>query len=176
MMSLLKLSVAAGVWLAAGPVWAADLKATMDRATPTGPGESLGTIVVSQGASGSEFKIDLHGLPPGPHGFHVHANGSCAPSTNNGAVVAAGGAGGHFDPDHTGHHEGPMKEGHLGDLPVLTAAADGTAKTTLAAPRLKEISVLKGHALMIHVGGDNYSDEPAPLGGGGARIACGVLQ
>jgi len=28
---------------------------------------------------------------------------------------------------------------------------------------------------MIHAGGDNYSDSPAPLGGGGARIACGVL-
>jgi Cu-Zn family superoxide dismutase len=29
---------------------------------------------------------------------------------------------------------------------------------------------------MIHEGGDNYSDEPAPLGGGGARIACGVID
>ena len=28
---------------------------------------------------------------------------------------------------------------------------------------------------MIHVGGDNYSDMPLPLGGGGARIACGVI-
>jgi len=23
---------------------------------------------------------------------------------------------------------------------------------------------------------DNYADEPAPLGGGGPRIACGVIQ
>jgi superoxide dismutase, Cu-Zn family len=29
---------------------------------------------------------------------------------------------------------------------------------------------------MIHSGGDNYSDAPAPLGGGGARIACGVIK
>ena len=28
---------------------------------------------------------------------------------------------------------------------------------------------------MIHAGGDNYSDEPQPLGGGGGRIACGVI-
>jgi Cu-Zn family superoxide dismutase len=34
---------------------------------------------------------------------------------------------------------------------------------------------LRGHALMIHEGGDNYSDQPKPLGGGGARIACGVV-
>jgi hypothetical protein len=28
---------------------------------------------------------------------------------------------------------------------------------------------------MIHEGGDNYADAPKPLGGGGARIACGVI-
>ena len=28
---------------------------------------------------------------------------------------------------------------------------------------------------MIHSGGDNYSDEPK-LGGGGARVACGVIE
>ena len=27
---------------------------------------------------------------------------------------------------------------------------------------------------MIHAGGDNYSDHPEALGGGGARVACGV--
>lgn len=28
---------------------------------------------------------------------------------------------------------------------------------------------------MVHEGGDNYSDDPKPLGGGGARVACGVV-
>jgi Cu-Zn family superoxide dismutase len=35
---------------------------------------------------------------------------------------------------------------------------------------------VKGKALMIHAGGDNYADQPKPLGGGGDRIACGVIQ
>lgn len=35
---------------------------------------------------------------------------------------------------------------------------------------------VKGHALMVHMGGDNHSDHPAPLGGGGARVACGVID
>ena len=43
------------------------------------------------------------------------------------------------------------------------------------APRLK-VADLKGKSLMIHAGGDNYSDTPAPLGGGGARAACGVVK
>ncbi len=28
---------------------------------------------------------------------------------------------------------------------------------------------------IVHVGADTYSDTPDPLGGGGARLACGVL-
>jgi len=45
---------------------------------------------------------------------------------------------------------------------------------TRLAPHLK-VRDLHGHALMIHAGGDNYDDTPAPLGGG-ARIACGVIK
>jgi len=39
-------------------------------------------------------------------------------------------------------------------------------------PVLKTLDQLEGRALMIHAGGDNYADEPEPLGGGGAR--CGL--
>ncbi len=28
---------------------------------------------------------------------------------------------------------------------------------------------------MVHAGGDNHSDHPLPLGGGGERFACGVI-
>jgi Cu-Zn family superoxide dismutase len=53
-------------------------------------------------------------------------------------------------------------------------AADGTATQPVLAPRLK-LADVQGHALMVHAGGDNHSDHPAPLGGGGARVACGVI-
>ena len=29
---------------------------------------------------------------------------------------------------------------------------------------------------MVHIGGDNHHDHPAALGGGGARVACGVIK
>ena len=29
---------------------------------------------------------------------------------------------------------------------------------------------------MAHAGGDNHSDHPLPLGGGGERFACGVIS
>ncbi|MFP5305560.1 MAG: superoxide dismutase family protein, partial [Gammaproteobacteria bacterium] len=47
------------------------------------------------------------------------------------------------------------------------------ARQPVLAPRI-EPQQIEGHALMIHAGGDNYSDQPQKLGGGGARIACGV--
>ena len=51
---------------------------------------------------------------------------------------------------------------------------DGTTPTSVVAPRLSTAD-LRGKALVVHAGGDTYSDTP-PLGGGGARIACGVVE
>lgn len=173
-----QVGVLALAWVAgaAGAAAATELRAEMRLATPSGPGEAVGTVTIVDSAQGAVVKTDLKGLPPGPHGFHVHENGSCQPATANGQTVTAGAAGGHLDPQHAGKHAGPQDKGHLGDLPVLQVADNGAATETLTAPRIKEVSALRGKALMIHAGGDNYSDQPAPLGGGGARIACGVLQ
>ena len=155
---------------------AAELRVEMHKATPSGPGEALGTVTISDGAGGAVVKTALKGLPPGPHGFHIHENGSCQPTAANNQPVPAGGAGGHFDPQKTGKHEGPQGAGHLGDLPVLTVAPDGSANESLTAPHLKDVASLRGKSVMIHAGGDNYSDQPQPLGGGGARIACGTIE
>jgi len=161
---------------AAGAAAATELRAEMHLATPSGPGEAVGTVTIADSAQGAVVKTDLRGLPPGPHGFHVHENSSCQPATANGETAPAGAAGGHLDPQHIGKHAGPEGQGHLGDLPVLQVAANGAATETLTAPHINDVAALRGKALMIHAGGDTYSDQPAPLGGGGARIACGVLQ
>ena len=162
--------------LMASPAMAADLTVTMHRATQDGTAESLGTITITSTDAGTAFKLDLHGLPPGPHGFHVHENPNCGPTFINGVRIPAGAAGSHLDPENTGKHEGPMGEGHLGDLPVLEVQPNGTATQTLTAVRIKDADTLKGHALIIHIGGDNYSDTPVLLGGGGGRFACGIVE
>ncbi|MBV9825970.1 MAG: superoxide dismutase family protein [Alphaproteobacteria bacterium] len=167
---------AAALAVAAGRAGAAELRAEMRAATPAGPGELVGTITVADSPQGAVFTTALKGLPAGPHGFHVHENGSCDPGTANGSPVPAGGAGGHLDPQQTKHHEGPEGHGHLGDLPVLQVGAAGTADQKLTAAHIQDVTTLRGKAVVIHAGGDNYSDQPQPLGGGGARIACGVLQ
>lgn len=163
--------------LAAASALAAERSVTMNAVTAEGIGAAVGTVTLSTTDAGTTFLLALQGLPPGEHGFHIHAKGDCAPGPDaQGRVVAAGAAGGHWDPANTGKHAGPEGDGHLGDLPAITVAADGTASGTLTAPRIRDAAALGGHALMIHSGGDNHSDHPQPLGGGGARLACGVLN
>lgn len=155
---------------------AADPAATMNKVNAEGVGDAIGTVAVTMSPAGAVLKLDLKGLPPGPHGLHLHDNGACGPTVANGTPVPAGAAGGHWDSAHTGKHEGPMGQGHIGDLPVLEVAADGSAAVSLTAPHIKDLETVRGHALVIHAGGDNFSDQPAPLGGGGLRIACGVIK
>ena len=83
-------------------------------------------------------------------------------------------AGSHFDPANTGKHLGPEGEGHKGDIPILTVDASGRATKAVTVPHLA-VAEVEGRSIMIHAGGDNYSNQPAPLGGGGARIA-GVVK
>lgn len=149
------------------PLAYASTTVTMNLVTPDGPGKQIGTITAEDTPYGLLLTPKLSGLTPGIHGFHVHQNPSC---NNNGMA-----AGGHLDPEKTGKHLGPYNTaGHLGDMPPLYVNTNGTVTLPVLAPRLKE-SDLKDHSLMIHVGGDNYSDNP-PMGGGGARFACGVVK
>jgi Cu-Zn family superoxide dismutase len=161
--------------LAAFPVFAADAVVTMNLVNEQGVGKSIGTITISEGPTGLVFTPKLTDLAPGLHGFHVHQNADCAAGMKDGKTVPGLAAGGHYDPANSGKHEGPQGKGHLGDLPALTVGADGTATAAVVAPRLK-MADMKGRSLMVHAGGDNYADQPAPLGGGGARIACGTIK
>ncbi len=163
-----------GIVLASGTAWGETTTVTMATATASGAGPVIGTIVVKDTPYGALFSPDLSGLTPGLHGFHVHENPDCGPKEKNGAMVPGLAAGGHYDPAGTGRHEGPYGDGHLGDLPPLYVDSDGRATLPVLAPRLKTAD-LKGRSLMIHAGGDNYADHPAKLGGGGARMACGVV-
>lgn len=147
----------------------------MNRVDAQGVGSPVGQITITESPHGLVFSPALTGLAPGLHGFHLHENPSCAAKEKDGKAVAALGAGGHFDPKSTKQHGAPWGEGHLGDLPALYVDADGNASQPVLAPRLK-LADLPGRALMVHGGGDNHADHPAPLGGGGARIACGVIQ
>jgi Cu-Zn family superoxide dismutase len=163
------------VWSAAPALAAKSVKVTMNSISTEGVGKSVGTITIKEGKDGITIEPKLTGLPPGEHGFHIHEKPSCDVADKEGKPTAGQAAGAHLDPDATKAHKGPGGGGHKGDLPKLVVSDKGEAKEKMEVKGLK-LADVQGHALMIHAGGDNYSDTPKPLGGGGDRIVCGVAK
>jgi Cu-Zn family superoxide dismutase len=144
----------------------------INRISKDGVGDKIGTVVVSEAKEGTSFKISVKGLPAAQRGFHVHEKGDCGPGMKDGKMEAGIAAGEHYDPEGHKSHQGPKGKGHKGDLPLLKGTASGIEQTVVAS-RLK-LADIKGRSMVIHEGGDNYSDNPEN-GGGKGRVACGVI-
>ena len=86
-LALVTLVVCAGAQAASDEV-------EMNLVTSQGVGQSIGTVKITETDKGLEFAPDLKALPPGEHGFHVHAKGSCQPAMKEGKPSAAEAAGG----------------------------------------------------------------------------------
>lgn len=150
----------------------------IDLIASDGSKKPIGQVVISETKYGVLFTPQLSHLPSGIHGFHVHENPSCDAIKNekDGTLQIAQAAGGHLDIKGSKQHLGPYDDlGHVGDLPALYVDEQGNANYPVLAPRIKSLQQITNRALMIHAGGDNHSDKPLPLGGGGARLACGVI-
>lgn len=159
------------------PNAAESLKISVQLLDPVKGNQDVGFVSVTESKYGLVFTPELKGLTAGVHGFHIHENPSCDAKEKDGKLTAGLAAGGHWNPNGAKAHGFPWSdEAHLGDLPALYVDAEGNATHPVLAPRLKSLADIKGRSIMIHAGGDNHSDEPKPLGGGGARMACGVIK
>jgi superoxide dismutase, Cu-Zn family len=171
-LSVVSLSVGA-LAIATGVALAQQVTFDVHRISEQGVGEKIGTASATENKKGGvSFKIAVTGVPKGKRGFHVHEKGNCGPAIKDGKMTAGIAAGEHYDPDNTKSHKGPKGKGHKGDLPALTGTDKGIDQT-VEAPRLK-LADIAGRSLVIHEGGDTYSDRPES-GGGKGRIACGVI-
>ena len=150
-------------------------------------GAERGTIELDFDDDGTTVVVEATGLTPGPHGFHIHAIGTCEPESPDPATPANTGdflsAGGHLA------KEGQVHGGHDGDLSSLMVGADGTGSLTVTTDTLRAEDVLDGDgsAAMIHALADNFSNIPeryAPggpdemtnkTGDSGGRVACAEL-
>ena len=138
-----------------------------------------GVVRFTQGkADGSLIKININitGLAPGQHGFHIHALGDITKGCMS--------AGGHFNPDGS-VHGGPTDAAearHAGDLGNVEANADGIVDCVLE----DSIITLKpgkynilSRSVIVHEGIDDLGKGDFPdsktTGHAGARVACGVI-
>jgi superoxide dismutase, Cu-Zn family len=148
----------------------------------TATGAVAGQAILTAMPTGVEIAVDAEGLAPGLHGFHIHANGTCAPGPDaaTGQTVAFGAAGGHFDPGASHKHGqpgAPASVNHAGELPNLSA--DATGKATLRYLNTQVTltqgeSAVIGRSLVVHANADDYATNPA--GNSGGRVLCGRIE
>ena len=139
-------------------------------------GASIGWARLVEDATGTvHVSVHVRGLTPGRHGIHLHAVGACTLGT----TPPFSAAGGHHDP--LGRQHGLLNAAgpHPGDLPNLQVNAEGigrlavtTDHATLAAGGVS-LDDANGSAIVIHAAEDDQLSQP--IGGSGARVACGVL-
>ncbi len=136
-------------------------------------GATIGKVTFEQAPGGVLVSVDVTGLPPGGHGIHLHAVGSCSPDFKA--------SGGHINPEGVAHGLLNPGGGDNGDLPNLYVAADGSARaeffTTRVSLKGADLPALldaDGSAVIIHENPDDHMTQP--IGGAGGRIACGVIE
>ncbi|PYO18263.1 MAG: superoxide dismutase [Candidatus Rokuibacteriota bacterium] len=135
-------------------------------------GQSVGTARFTQAGNVVRILVEAKGLPPGPHGAHVHAVGKCDPPDFNSA-------GPHFNPTNKQHGALNPQGSHAGDLPNLTIGPDGTGRMETTTEQLSlgsgpsSVWDADGSALVVHANADDFKTDPT--GNSGARVACGVL-
>lgn len=151
---------------------------TVQIASPGGATSGVsGTATFIELEEGVYYSYEISGLAPGAHGFHVHANPSCAAADtdNDGTVEAGGAAGGHLNPMSSPHgapsNEPDMR--HTGDLGNIMADDDGLAVGGREDAVLTFDDVV-GHAVMVHAGADDLTSQPS--GDAGGRVGCGVAS
>jgi superoxide dismutase, Cu-Zn family len=137
---------------------------------PTSGSNAQGTVQFVQLADGAvRVSVNLTGVPPGIHGFHVHDKGDCGDNGNA--------AGGHFNPSGTAHGAPDVDPHHAGDFGNVTADDNGTVKTEFTT---RSVAVeagansAVGRAVILHANPDDLKTQPT--GNAGGRIACGVVQ
>ena len=132
-----------------------------------------------------EIKLDIKGLPPGYHGFHIHEAGDLTKSCKSACS--------HFNPFNKTHGGPNDKERHVGDLGNIFANSKGIVKTKLYDTKIKlhgKHSII-GRSVVIHEHPDdlgkggldangtiinkNVYKESKKTGNAGSRIACGVI-
>lgn len=140
-----------------------------------GSGASVGTATFTKDGNHVQVTVEARGLTPGFHGLHVHQTGKCEGDFTS--------AGGHLQVGAANAHPAS------GDLTSLQVRGDGTASlvTTTDSVTLDQV---KGKALIIHSGSDNFGNIPPRYsreggtgpdettlntGDAGSRVACGVI-
>jgi Cu-Zn family superoxide dismutase len=169
-------------------------------------GKTVGTVTFKKDGGSTlviaDFKKNANVTTGTFHGFHIHANNLPADDlVGFGSGCKASGtdpakwflsADGHYSTSPAQTHGA-----HAGDMPSVLVEKNGAAHLSFTTDRIK-VKDLKGKAVMLHAGPDNFGNIPldetgkdhlkymsngpeallktAKTGNSGDRVACGVVQ
>lgn len=166
------LSLVAGVGIVLALVGCNDVKAIAEAPMRSPDNREIGRAVLRELGAGVEIRIEVSGLKPGLHGFHLHRVGQCLPPD----FLSAGS---HLNPDAREHGHKNPKGAHVGDLPNLEIGPGGTGSVVVM---VRGVTLLDGDrtlldadgtSLVIHADPDDEKSDPA--GNAGPRVACGTI-
>jgi Cu-Zn family superoxide dismutase len=135
-------------------------------------GRDVGMARLTEDGAGLRLLVEMHGVPAGAKGVHIHETGECEPPDFKSA-------GGHFNPEGKQHGEKNPRGPHAGDFPNIEIKQDGTGRLDATSNRLTlgegptSLFDADGSALLVHAEPDDYRTDPS--GNSGDRIACGVI-
>ncbi|WP_134705061.1 superoxide dismutase family protein [Ammoniphilus sp. YIM 78166] len=132
-------------------------------------GDKIGKALLTQEKTGVRLHVQVNGLSPGKHGFHIHEKAFEGTDFQS--------AGGHFNPTGAQHGLKNPQGAHVGDMRNLVVKPDGSAKQTeflvkASLSKSNEYSLL-GKSIIIHAGEDDQVTDPS--GNSGDRIAGGII-
>lgn len=144
-------------------------------------------IVVKNKIKLMKININIEGLKPGKHGFHIHQKGNLLEGCSSLCS--------HFNPDNTSHGDitNNKNNRHAGDLGNIIVNKNGICKQTLYDKILKlngKYNII-GRSVVIHEKEDDLglggldingkiidkklNTESLKTGNAGKRIACGII-
>ncbi|XP_055537985.1 uncharacterized protein LOC129725791 [Wyeomyia smithii] len=134
-----------------------------------------GNVTLSQPSCTEPVFIEVNvvGLTPGKHGFHVHEKGDLSDGCAS--------TGGHYNPDKVTHGAPNDQVRHVGDLGNILTDENGIAKTSFSdtVVSLYGSRSIIGRAIVVHSGVDDFGKTNHPdslkTGNAGGRVVCGVI-
>lgn len=134
-----------------------------------------GNVTLSQSSCTEPVFIEVNiiGLSPGKHGFHIHEKGDLSDGCAS--------TGGHYNPEKATHGGPNDQVRHIGDLGNIGADEDGIAKTSFSDTVVSMYGLYSviGRAFVVHAGVDDFGKTNNPdslkTGNAGGRLACGVI-
>ncbi|WP_394261334.1 superoxide dismutase family protein [Moraxella boevrei] len=121
--------------------------------------------------NGVQVRGEITGLiPHHTYAIHIHEKGLCSDNGKD--------SGGHFNPHDAKHGHPDATDSHAGDMPNITADANGVAVLNFANQKISTNQTatdsVQKRAVVIHANADDYVSQPA--GNAGDRVICGVIN